>query len=70
MLVLRRVFNKNYEEEIMLENVDTGEVLLMGDYYHDKIDNQIEGFLKGLKYAGKRYMLLSSVIDTRPEFYG
>lgn len=24
-----------------------------GDYYHDKIDDRIEGFLEGLKIAGK-----------------
>lgn len=35
-----------------LINYETKGVLLEGDYYHDKIDHQIEGFIKGLEYAG------------------
>jgi hypothetical protein len=36
--------NKHYEEEKALMDLDKKEVLLKGDYYHDKIDNVIEGY--------------------------
>ena len=32
-----------------------GETILSGDYYHDKIGKQIEGFLKGIKHCNKVY---------------
>lgn len=41
--------NETYEEEKALVDVSTGKVLLQGDWYHDKIDSQIEGYLKALK---------------------
>lgn len=33
--------------EIDYNNADTTEVLLHGDYYHDKINYYIDGFLRG-----------------------
>ena len=30
--------NKEFEEEIALYRVDAKEVVMYGDYYHDKID--------------------------------
>lgn len=41
--------NKHYEEEKALVNVDKNEVILKGDYYHDKIEYMIEGYLQALK---------------------
>lgn len=41
--------NKTYEEEKALVDVSTGKVLLQGDWYHDKIDSKIEGYLEALK---------------------
>ena len=40
----------DYTKKLVNEN--TGEVLLEGDSYHDKINKQIEGFIKGLRHAG------------------
>ncbi|MCY7823238.1 hypothetical protein MOB34_05380 [Bacillus spizizenii] len=34
---------------------ESGNVLLSGDEYHDKIDDKIEGFFSGLDYAGFCY---------------
>ncbi len=31
---------------------EQGNVLLSGDYYHDKIDSKIDGFILGLKHMG------------------
>lgn len=46
------------EVEKALVNVDTNEVVLSGDYYHDKIDEYIKGFLTGLHYVGIEFHLL------------
>lgn len=37
--------NETFEEEKALYDLDKKEVLLKGDYYHDKIDFVIEGYL-------------------------
>ena len=44
------------DEKALVSNAD-GEidVLVKGDYYHDKILEKIEGFLGGLDYAGVEY---------------
>ena len=41
--------NEHYEEERALFNLETNEVILKGDYYHDKIYEKIEGYLLALK---------------------
>ena len=42
--------NATYDEAKAL-SVD-GEIIMTGDYYHDKIDTLIRGFFYGLEYAG------------------
>lgn len=37
--------NDNFEEEKALYNLDSKQVIVKGDYYHDKIDSVIEGYL-------------------------
>lgn len=37
--------NETYEEEKALYDIDRDEVVIKGDYYHDKIDHVIEGYL-------------------------
>lgn len=44
--------NGTYEEEKALIDKSTKEILCRGDYYHDKIDDFIEGFIYGLNYYG------------------
>lgn len=34
---------------------DTGEVILTGDWYHDKIDDKIDGFFVAVDYLGIKY---------------
>lgn len=41
--------NKHYEDEKALVNVDKNEVILKGDYYHDKINDKIDAYLQALK---------------------
>lgn len=40
--------NKHYEEEKALYDLETNEILLKGDYYHNKIDYLIKGYLLAL----------------------
>lgn len=41
--------NGIFEDEKALFDLDNNKVILHGDYYHDKIDEQIEGYLQALK---------------------
>ncbi|MBW3113525.1 hypothetical protein KYJ26_16850 [Bacillus sp. MCCB 382] len=34
---------------------EKNESIMIGDYYHDKIEDTIYGFFMGLKYAGVEY---------------
>lgn len=58
---LQIVINGEFEDERSLLNVDTDEVMMRGDYHHDKIDEAIDGFLAGLSYAGVEYEMLEDV---------
>lgn len=46
------IINLNFEEEAMLIDLDTNKLVMQGDYYHNKILDKIDGFVKGLEYAG------------------
>jgi hypothetical protein len=41
--------NDSFEDERALFDLDNNKVLVMGDYYHDKIDEKIEGYLQALE---------------------
>ena len=41
--------NDNFEEEKALFDKNEKKVILLGDYYHDKIDERIEGYLEALR---------------------
>lgn len=57
---LKILINDTNEEERALVNIDTKEVILRGDYYHDRIDERIDGFLYGLRYVGIKYNRLDN----------
>jgi hypothetical protein len=50
-----------YESEVdygdpyveLTDDNDDNAVILCGDYYHDKIESLIEGFICGLQYCGQ-----------------
>ncbi len=44
--------NGTFEEEKALVDIDSGEIFLNGDYYHDKIDDKISGFLYAARHFG------------------
>lgn len=43
------------EEYQMLIDADTGEIIMQGDDYHDKIAYQIQGFFKALEFFDYPY---------------
>ena len=61
---LQKIINSTFEEESALINVDTNEVIASGDYYHDKINEYIEGILYGFDYVGIKYEKLESIFVT------
>lgn len=46
------IINIHFEDEALLIDLDTNKVVMQGDYYHNKILDKIDGFVKGLEYAG------------------
>ena len=42
-------------ETSQLIDVDTGEIILSGDYYHDHIDDRISGFLQCMDFFNYTY---------------
>lgn len=44
-----------------------GKLLMDGDYYHDKIDEKMEGILKYLKFQKEKYKVKGYGFDVRPE---
>lgn len=61
MLKLQKVNNGCFEEESALINAETKELILKGDYYHDNIDEYIEGFFQGLDYCKIEYERLKDI---------
>ena len=60
-LRLQKINNAIFEEESALMNVDTKEIIAKGDYYHDKINEYIEGIFFGLTYANIDYERLPDI---------
>ncbi|HHT96495.1 MAG TPA: hypothetical protein GXZ90_01200 [Clostridiales bacterium] len=54
-LRLQKIINETYEEEAALINVDTSEIIIKGDYYHNKISEYIDGIFHGLHYVNVSY---------------
>ena len=58
---LQILINSTYNDEKALINADTKEIIVKGDYYHDKINEYIEGFLHGLRFTNIEYELLEEL---------
>lgn len=49
--IFKKYINKTFEDEkALVEITNNNQIVLIGDCYHDKIYEQIEGFLKALQY--------------------
>ena len=46
--------NSTFEEEKALYDEERKQLIAHGDYYHDKIDNLIEGIIMGIEYLGHK----------------
>lgn len=55
---IKTYYNSTFEEEAALVNVENDEVILHGDYYHDKIIEQIDGFIYALNYLKIEHEIL------------
>lgn len=55
-------------QEALFKEVDGKlELIMMGDYYHDKISDRIEGFLEAYKYNNMYYKLKRICIEPGDE---
>ena len=45
----------NWEGDGITALYHDDQLIMEGDYYHDKIDDRIEGFFEGLHFAGVEY---------------
>lgn len=62
--------NEGYGEEARLYDItDEPGLAMEGDYYHDKIDEKIEGFFLGLDYSGIKYEVLNWTGYVEEGFY-
>jgi len=65
--------NEEFEEEkalVKLEEDNNFTVVVKGDYYHDKIDQLIEGFLMGLKFTRENdYEIENKVINHKDTLF-
>jgi hypothetical protein len=61
---IQKINNGSFEEEAALVDVDTNEVIVKGDYYHDKIDEYIAGFIHGLAYSSTGIEVLDTLTVT------
>ncbi|HHT97704.1 MAG TPA: hypothetical protein GXZ90_07405 [Clostridiales bacterium] len=62
MKKLKIYINKTLEEEKALVDERTGEILLKGNYYHDKMYPQIKGLLKGFNIVNVVYHINEEII--------
>lgn len=62
--------NADFEVEEKLVCLDTDEVILHGDCYHDGITELIEGFFYGLDYAKIKYIREEDERVNEIEFMG
>lgn len=51
----KHYINENFTEQQALVEVTNRDIILTGDYYHDKIAQQISGFLLGVQWSGEDY---------------
>lgn len=61
--------NECYEDEAALYSKTYDKIILRGDYYHDKIEEKIEGFLLGLQYAGFDVISTSEQINESSDLF-
>lgn len=69
MLNLKIFTNKVHEDEKALVNLDTDEVVLKGDYYHDHIIQLIEGFQLGLSIANVECIIKTEDINQENKYF-
>ncbi len=67
---LIKYVNAHYEEERALVDLDSKKIILKGDYYHDKIDDKIDGYLQALKdHSIYKDKVKRKEIDHKHEMY-
>jgi len=67
-IVVKSLFCEHCDYHVTLIDVVTGAVLVDGDYSHDKIEQRIEGFIAGMKFAGYHVRVLDTDYDHRCEY--
>lgn len=69
----KKYINKHFEEQMgLVEVCDDGvdNVIMYGDYYHDKISAKIEGFLIGVQFTDEwTYSIETEYITEEHEMY-
>lgn len=69
MLKLLKVFNEEYEDEMALIDTQHDCIILKGDYYHNKIFEQVEGFFVALDYLNINYELKEEIVNKNHELF-
>lgn len=62
--------NEHAEDERALFDKNEGKIIMKGDYYHDKIDQRIEGYLEALSdFSIYKEEVGAEYIDESHELY-
>lgn len=69
----KKYINKNFQEQMAIVEVckDSSENIIMtGDYYHDKIEEKIDGFLIGIEFSDENtFVMKTEYITEEHEMY-
>lgn len=61
-MILQVLINETWEDERALINIETKQILLNGDSYHNKIDSMIDGYLIALNNSEIQFELLDDIL--------
>ena len=64
-----KFINGTLEDEAALYNVDNNEIVMKGDYYHDKIYEKIDGIIQGIEYIGMEVVVKEKIIYPDNEMF-
>lgn len=69
----KKYINKDFEEQMAIAEIcedDTPNIIMTGDYYHDKTEAKIEGFLIGVRFSDEdSYTIETEYISEGHELY-
>lgn len=64
-----KFINGTLEDEAALYDVDNNEIVIKGDYYHNRIYDKIDGIIQGIEYVGIEVAVEEKIIYPDNEMF-